>query len=78
MIVKQEEGEVFEAFLNDLMELSKGCEFCLECRDGLIRDRIVVGIRDVETLDKLLMQAGSFVRSFVPFCLRTKAKDLSI
>ena len=49
---------MFDNFVSDLIELSKTCEFCLGCRDSIIRDRIVVGLRDAETIDKLLEQAG--------------------
>ena len=40
------------------MELVKTCEFCTSCHDSLIRDRIVVGLRDADIIDKLLEEAG--------------------
>ena len=42
----QEEGEAFDDFLTELKVLSKNCNFCATCHDGLLRDRIVAGIRD--------------------------------
>ena len=42
----QEEDEPFDDFLTELKVLSKNCNFCEVCHDGLIRDRIVGGVRD--------------------------------
>ena len=42
----QEEGENFEDFYTDLRVLLKTCNFCDNCVDSVIRDRIVIGIRD--------------------------------
>ena len=50
----QEEGESFDDFLTDLKILSKNCNFCDACHDGIIRDRIVAGIRDSAMRQKLL------------------------
>ena len=35
----QQEGELFDDFLTDIKTLSKNCNFCATCYDGLIRDR---------------------------------------
>ena len=50
----QEEGELFDDFLTEIKILSKNCVFCAQCHDGLIRDRIVAGIRDSQLRQKLL------------------------
>ena len=50
----QEEGELFDDFLTEIKILSKNCAFCDTCYDGLIRDRIVAGIRDRQLRQKLL------------------------
>jgi hypothetical protein len=54
----QDYGEMFDNFLFDLMELIKSCQFCGECNDSLLRDRIVAGVRDDLTIIKLLEQSG--------------------
>ena len=37
----QEEGETFDDFLTELKVLQKNCNFCENCSEGLLRDRIV-------------------------------------
>ena len=49
---------MFDSFLQDLLELAKSCDFCSECEDSLIRDRIIIGLKDADTIDKLLDEAG--------------------
>ena len=55
----QEDHEVFDTFLVDLLVMAKSCEFCEGCRDSLIRDRIIIGLNDNETINKLLKRPGS-------------------
>lgn len=42
----QEEGESFELFFADIQRLIKTCNFCNNCRQSLLRDRIVLGVND--------------------------------
>ena len=37
----QEAGETFDDFVTSLRDMSKDCGFCDNCRDSLIRDRVV-------------------------------------
>ena len=55
---QQEDHEVFDTFLVDLLVMAKNCEFCEGCRDSLIRDRIIIGLKDNETINKLLKRPG--------------------
>ena len=41
---KQEEGEAFDTFYNDLRVLSRTCNFCSKCNDSMLRDQLVEGI----------------------------------
>ena len=50
----QREGESFDQFLTDLKELANTCQFG-QMHDELLRDKIVVGVRD-DTLRKQLLQ----------------------
>ena len=66
----QLEGESFDDFATRLRDLSRDCGFCDQCRDSLIRDRIVVGLRDPTTIKRLcavpllsLQQATQICRS---------------
>ena len=45
---KQDSGEKFDVFLSDLRRLVKSCEYG-ETEDSMIRDRIVLGVRDDTT-----------------------------
>ena len=51
----QEEGELFDKFLSDLRTLVKSCSYCDKCVNSMIRDCIVLGIResDVQTEERM-------------------------
>jgi hypothetical protein len=63
----QEDHEVFDTFLVDLLVMAKSCEFCEGCRDSLIRDRIIIGLNDNETINKLLKRPGTCFRLLLNF-----------
>ena len=52
----QQEGESFDDFLTEIRILSKNCSFCNGCISGMIRDRIVGGVRDDELRRRLLAE----------------------
>ena len=49
---KQEEGESVDQFITSLYTLAEHCDYG-ELKDQLIRDRIVVGLRDAKISEKL-------------------------
>ena len=49
----QKPGESFESYLTDLKRIAKRCE-CEQLADGLIREKIIIGIRSLETRKKLM------------------------
>lgn len=49
---KQEEGEPVDAFITDLYALAEHCGYS-DLHDEMIRDRIVVGLRDANLSEKL-------------------------
>ena len=49
----QQEAETFECFLASIRRLVKTCQYCV---NSIIRDRIVLGIRDPETQSELLKE----------------------
>ena len=53
---RQEEGEPVDAFVTDLYSLAEHCDFN-DLHDQLIRDRIVVGIRDSKLSEKLQLDS---------------------
>jgi len=52
----QKEGEAIDAYVGQLRTLAQSCNFCTCLNDTLIRDRIVLGIRDGGTRKRLLRQ----------------------
>ena len=56
-LCKQEEGEAVDAFITSLYRLSEHCGYG-GLRDELIRDRIVIGVRDKRLSTKLQMEEG--------------------
>ena len=53
---EQKEGEPIDWYMAELRTLAQSCNFCTCLQDSLIRDRIVLGIRDGETHKRLLRQ----------------------
>lgn len=51
---KQENGEPFDMFLQDVTKLSKNCEF--KDTNDMVRDRLVLGVNDKVLQEKLLGQ----------------------
>jgi len=50
----QRDGEDFDSFLSDLLAMIKTCNYCDTCQNSIVRDRIVLGIRDKDTQTELL------------------------
>ena len=53
---KQEEGEPVDSFITDLHALAEHCEY-KDLHDEMIRDRIVVGLRDASLSEKLQLDS---------------------
>lgn len=53
---KQEEGETVVAFINDLYILVEHCQYG-DLQDEMIRDRLVVGLRDAKLSEKLQLDS---------------------
>ena len=51
---QQPVGETFDEFLTDLKELVKTFNHCDTCRDSLVQDWIIVGLRDGDIVEKVL------------------------
>ena len=68
----QQPGECFDDFLADLRKLVRTCEFG-ELKDSLIRDRIVIGIRDEPTRRRLLQVKKLALSDAVDMCKASEA-----
>src|ERR1043165_4868835 len=63
----QDVGETFDSFMSDLRRLIKSCEYgALD--ESILRDRIVIGIRDDATRRKLLQMRKSTLHSAIDVC----------
>jgi len=68
----QESGERFEAFLGEVRRLARSCDFGA-VEESMIRDRIVVGIRDESTRHKLLQVRDLSLAKAVDICKASEA-----
>ena len=72
----QEDGEKFDEFLTDLKILSRNCNFCENCHNSLIRDRIVAGVNDDTLKQKLLARDSLTLEKAENMCrAHEKAKE---
>ena len=63
----QETGESFDSFLTALRSLAKTCNFG-SMQDRMIRDRVVVGVRDNSTRKKLLAENKLTLNKCIDIC----------
>ena len=64
----QNEGETVEAYISALKELASSCSFCDCLKDSLIRDRLVMGIRDNQTRKRLLQKRKLTFKEAADIC----------
>lgn len=69
----QEATETFEAYLSGLRTLAKTCNFCDCLQDSLLRDRIVLGIRDSNTRKLLLQKRSLTLKMALDICRSAEA-----
>ena len=65
---KQEEGEAFDTFYNDLRVLSCICNFYSKCNDSMLRDQFVEDIRNQSTKQDLLKLQNLTLQNSVDIC----------
>ena len=66
---RQLQGESFDDFLIALCELIKTCKFCSEiCAQKNLRDQIIEGLRDAETVEDLLKENNLTLDSTIVKC----------
>lgn len=63
----QQDGELFDHFATDLKKLAKDCEFEQQ-ETSLIRDRIIIGIRDISLQEKLLQESDLKLEQATELC----------
>lgn len=63
----QQEGEDFEHFLTAISKLVKTCDFGTQ-QDDMLRDRIVLGIRNREVQERMLRNSQLVLREAIKMC----------
>ena len=70
----QQQGETFDDFLVALRELVKTCNFCSnECIEKNIRDQVIEGILDGDTIEHLLQQQNLTLSVAITACRAQEA-----
>ena len=64
----QSETESFETFLTSIRSLVKTCNYCANCLDSILRDRIVLGINDSSTQTALLKERNLTLQNCIDIC----------
>lgn len=64
--INQKEGQAFDSFLTELRKAVKSCEYPQE--ESMIRDRVVVGISDKNTQERLLREPKLDLQKAIEFC----------
>ena len=65
----QQEGKSFDGYLVSLRELAKTCSFCSdECTQKKIRDQVIEGLLDGDTVESLLREKNLTLKSTISKC----------
>jgi hypothetical protein len=72
---KQQAGETFEQFLNELRNMSKSCGFCDCMLDIMIMDRIIDGHKSQDVKEKLIAQDKVDLKTVVNICRAMELTD---
>ena len=65
----QKTDESVEDYIGALRTLASTCNFCDCLKDSLLRDRIVLGIKDSSTRKRLLQEGDLSLKTCVDMCL---------
>ena len=71
----QSENETIDAYVTALRTLTKTCNFCDCMRYSIIRDRIVLGIRDNRTRKRLLQERKLTLPKCIDLCKSSEATN---
>ena len=71
----QEENESIDAYVTALCTLAKTCNFCDCMCDSILRDQIVLGVRDKHTRKRLLQERKLDLKKCIDICRSTEARN---
>ena len=74
----QKKDESIEDYVTELRTLSKTCNFTDDMKDSLLRDRIVIGIRDQSTREKLLQERDLTLQLCIDKCRSAESTTLQM
>ena len=75
---EQQEGESIDQYVAELRILAQSCNFCNCLHDSLIRDRIVLGIKDSGARKRLLQQQQLTLQRCIDICKASEASNTQI
>jgi len=64
----QADGEIFESFLATLRKMTKTCKYCDRCIDSVLRERIVLGVKDMTTHQIILRERDLTFNKTIDIC----------
>ena len=73
---KQEEGESFELFQADVQRLMKSCKYCDNCKESVLRDKILLGINDSALQRDLLKIRNLTLQQCIDTCRANENANL--
>ena len=74
----QEENESIDAYVTALRTLSKTCNFCDCMHNSIIRDRIVLGMKDKRTRKRLLRERKLTMKTCTDLCESNEATNVQL
>ena len=74
----QQSGESFEVYLTELRNMSKTCNFCKCMSDSLVKDQLVLGIKDDSARTRLLQENKLDLKRCIEICRSTEAASTQL
>lgn len=74
---KQQENESIDSFVTNLKNLAKECSFNTQ-EESLIRDLLIIGIRDLSVKEKLLIDSELNLTKAIEYCRAKESSDKQI
>ena len=72
------QGESIDSYVAELKTLAKTCNFCNCLRDSLIRDRVVLGIKNEQTTKKLLRMRDLTLSKCIDTCRSEEITEMQM
>ena len=72
------QDETVDSYVAELKTLAKTCNFCYCLRDSLIRDRIVLGIKNEQTTKKLLKMRDLTLNKCIDTCRSEEITEMQM